>query len=85
MIAPQVWAGWILLRRLFAPLRPAVFIRGGGGVALHGLHRLCRFLRAHGRPCACIDTSRDLILGFKHADKTFAVKAFTPCGSAVPE
>lgn len=79
MIAPQVWAGLDFIETPFCVSCGLPF----SFEVEEGL--LCAACLDHPPPFESAraalrynDTSRDLILGFKHADKTFAVKAFAP-------
>ncbi|MCB1562862.1 MAG: ComF family protein [Alphaproteobacteria bacterium] len=79
MIAPQVWAGLDFIETPFCASCGLPF----SFEVEEGLH--CTACIDYAPPFESAraalrynDTSRDLILGFKHADKTFAVKAFSP-------
>jgi ComF family protein len=79
MITPQVWAGLDFIETPFCASCGLPF----SFEVEEGL--LCTACLDHPPPFQSAraalrynDTSRDLILGFKHADKTFAVKAFSP-------
>lgn len=79
MIAPKAWSSLDFITRPFCECCgfPFSFVVEEGMLCSSCLADAPPFESARSA-LTYNDTSRDLILGFKHADKTYAVKAFTP-------
>lgn len=79
MIAPAAWASLDFIAPPFCDCcgRPFEFEVGQGALCVECLEDRPSFNTARA-PLKYNDASRDLILGFKHGDKTHAVLAFVP-------